>query len=136
MRLVSPAMRRKRAKLRQQTPIKQVRFRGKTARREKPRRYAPLYGSKRWRQLRQAKLSEHTICQCCGQRAATDVDHIEKHDGDWDRFHDFANLQSLCELCHRAKGRFERNLAVRFHDPHEGKPVLRFPVDMNGKPEV
>ena len=34
---------------------------------------------------------------------ATDVDHVEPHDGDWSKFIDPTNLQSLCHSCHSAK---------------------------------
>jgi len=58
-----------------------------------------LYNTKRWRRYRRMFLSEHPVCEECGH-AATDVDHIEDHMGDWDKFWDESNHQALCHSCH------------------------------------
>lgn len=42
-------------------------------------------------------VRDHYLCQRCA-RPATDVDHIVEGDD-----HSYANLQSLCGRCHRAK---------------------------------
>lgn len=42
-------------------------------------------------------VRDHYLCQRCGA-PATDVDHIIEGDD-----HGYANLQSLCAPCHRAK---------------------------------
>ncbi|MFA5379199.1 MAG: HNH endonuclease signature motif containing protein, partial [Dehalococcoidia bacterium] len=42
------------------------------------------------------------ICVMCG-RPATDVDHIEPHCGDYDKFWDESNLSALCHSCHSRK---------------------------------
>ena len=52
----------------------------------------------RWREVRDAYLQSHPICERCGQRAATLVHHIvRKGRGGSD---DPINLQALCSLCH------------------------------------
>jgi 5-methylcytosine-specific restriction protein A len=66
------------------------------------------YCSERWRTLRQAKLDKDPLCSVCLQRGilihATDVDHLEPHDGPGDpRFWDWANLDSKCHRCHSRK---------------------------------
>ena len=63
--------------------------------------------------LRPAQLLREPYCRECTRRyppddprhrtRATDVDHITPHRGDWDRFTDRGNLQSLCHRCHSRK---------------------------------
>lgn len=57
--------------------------------------------------LRPAQLLRQPFCRECarsGRRTrATDVDHIVDHKGDWQRFTDRGNLQSLCHSCHSRK---------------------------------
>lgn len=57
--------------------------------------------------LRPTQLLLEPFCRECAKHdrrtPATDVDHIEPHRGDWARFTDRANLQSLCHRCHSAK---------------------------------
>lgn len=51
-------------------------------------------------------LNEPWCCECAkrGIRTrATDVDHVEPHNGDWELFTDRSNLQSLCHSCHSRK---------------------------------
>ena len=73
--------------------------------------------SRRWRgwyslpiwtdNLRPAQLLREPWCRECARQdrrvRATDVDHIEPHNGDWEKFTDRSNLQSLCHSCHSAK---------------------------------
>jgi 5-methylcytosine-specific restriction protein A len=63
-----------------------------------------FYSSKRWRNIRAAKLNESPLCERCLAtekhiEAAVTVDHI---DGDIDNNTD-ENLQSLCLACHNRK---------------------------------
>ena len=57
--------------------------------------------------LRPAQLLRERWCRECARHGvrtrATDVDHIEPHNGDWEKFTDRSNLQSLCHICHSAK---------------------------------
>lgn len=57
--------------------------------------------------LRPAQLLREPFCRECARhgirRRATDVDHVVPHDGDWTKFTDRGNLQSLCHGCHSAK---------------------------------
>ena len=66
------------------------------------------YSLASWRRLRLAVLMEENFCRHCANNgrtvAATDVDHINGHDGPesvafWDR----ENLQALCHPCHSRK---------------------------------
>jgi 5-methylcytosine-specific restriction protein A len=62
------------------------------------------YG-KSWRALRLQVLTEEPLCRACNERelyvSATTVDHIvNKRNGGSD---DRANLQPLCDACHKAK---------------------------------
>ena len=65
--------------------------------------------------LRPKQLLKEPFCRECSRRAAreglsylarvraTDVDHIAPHRGEWSRFTDRTNLQSLCHSCHSRK---------------------------------
>ena len=57
--------------------------------------------------LRPAQLLREPFCRACAARGirtrATVVDHITPHRGDWARFIDRGNLQSLCKSCHDRK---------------------------------
>jgi len=52
-------------------------------------------------------LAEHPLCVKCEAEgrvtAATVVDHKEPHRGDYDRFWDESNWQSLCSYHHNLK---------------------------------
>jgi 5-methylcytosine-specific restriction protein A len=64
------------------------------------------YGSK-WRKARATHLEGEPLCRHCMARgkttAATEVDHITPHRGDWSLFWDRLNWQSLCKACHSRK---------------------------------
>ena len=66
-----------------------------------------MYGTNAWKDLRTAQLLREPFCRACARKGirtpATDVDHIQDHKGDWARFTDLDNLQSLCHRCHRRK---------------------------------
>lgn len=57
--------------------------------------------------LRPAQLLREPFCRECARRGirtpATNVDHVVDHKGDWARFTDRGNLQSLCHSCHSRK---------------------------------
>lgn len=57
--------------------------------------------------LRHQQLTKEPLCEDCLKRGhivpATDVDHKEAHNGDWDKFIDHENLRSLCKSCHSRK---------------------------------
>ena len=62
--------------------------------------------------LRPAQLLREPFCRECARRGirtrATVADHIAPHRGDWGKFTDPANLQSLCKSCHDRKTAQER----------------------------
>ena len=65
-------------------------------------RLAKMYKSRRWLNASRAYRRQHPYCVQClaeGVTNATDtcVDHINGHDGDWERFWDVdGNWQTLC----------------------------------------
>lgn len=76
------------------------------------------YSRRIWTErLRAEQLMLHPWCAACAargiRRRATDVDHIVPHDGDWQRFCDPANLQSLCHQCHSRKTMAESRAKAR-----------------------
>lgn len=61
--------------------------------------------------LRPQHLLAEPFCRACAARGdrvrATVVDHIQPHRGDWQRFTDPDNLQSLCKFHHDQKTALE-----------------------------
>ena len=61
-----------------------------------------------WRKIRSRYLKEHPICEYCGSRPATQVDHripLEEGGG-----HDDWNLAAACQACHNRKTGREKGL--------------------------
>lgn len=91
--------------------------------------YPHLYG-RTWRKARRIFLAEHPLCVMCTDEdrvsSATEVDHIEKHNGDPILFWDTKNWQGLCAFHHRSvKAQMERSGIVR------GSRVNGTPIDPN-----
>ena len=67
--------------------------------------------------LRPAQLLREPWCRECALRGlrvrATDVDHIVPFEGDWQKFTDRNNLQSLCHSCHGRKTAAESRAKMR-----------------------
>jgi 5-methylcytosine-specific restriction endonuclease McrA len=63
-----------------------------------------LYGTARWKRLREYQLSAEPLCRFCLDsnvvEVATVADHVIPHRGDEALFFDSSNLQSLCASCH------------------------------------
>ena len=57
-----------------------------------------LYGSTRWRRLRQLKLDISPLCSCGS--VATIVHHIRAADSTPELFWCLDNLESICATCH------------------------------------
>lgn len=70
--------------------------------------YRRWYSLDIWtKDLRPTQLLLEPFCRECARngvrRFATDVDHVKDHKGDWAKFIDRRNLQSLCHNCHGRK---------------------------------
>ena len=87
-----------------------------------------MYDSTRWRKARARHLYKHPLCALCRRQgvttAATVVDHIKPHDGDYDLFWDESNYQSLCKMCHNSAKRIKENKGV-----YPGCDLLGMPLD-------
>lgn len=63
-------------------------------------------------ELRPTQLLREPWCRECAKRGirtrATVVDHVDPHQGDWTKFIDRDNLQSLCKHCHDRKTALEQ----------------------------
>lgn len=75
-------------------------------------RFARLYNSRAWKRRRLWQLTQEPLCKFHLERgetvAATVADHIDRHNGDPDKFFN-GGLQSLCKACHdSAKQRAEK----------------------------
>ena len=69
------------------------------------------YASRTWLALRKlVMVRDAYLCKACGQSTgqSAHIDHIVPHGGDWQRFTDLSNLQTLCASCHSAKTVRER----------------------------
>lgn len=76
------------------------------------------YGLPVWTDdLRTTQLLKEPFCRVCAQAGhrvrATDVDHIVDHKGDWKKFTDRNNLESLCHSCHSRKTMRDRWQKIR-----------------------
>lgn len=68
----------------------------------------PLWQAIRARQLRREPLCVECMREGIYNVEATEVDHVEPHKGDWSKFIDDDNLQSLCKSHHSRKTAKER----------------------------
>jgi 5-methylcytosine-specific restriction protein A len=70
----------------------------------------------RWRKARREYLAAHPLCAECERggrvEAATVVDHIVPHRGDYELFWNERNWQSLCATHHQIKTNKERSQIV------------------------
>ena len=68
------------------------------------------------------QLLREPWCRECARRGihtrATVVDHIQPHRGNWTRFIDRDNLQSLCKSCHDRKTALEMAAEKRQNRGH------------------
>ncbi len=60
-----------------------------------------------WQKVRRMFLNRNPLCAECLKKGimtpATVVDHIELHKGEYEKFWNEDNMQSLCERCHNRK---------------------------------
>jgi 5-methylcytosine-specific restriction protein A len=86
-----------------------------------------MYDSVRWRKARKRHLDEHPLCVLCERQgittAATVVDHIKEHKGDYDLFWDAKNWQSLCASCHSGIKRTQDNYGYSQAADENGIPL-------------
>ena len=85
---------------------------------EDSRRWRRWYSLPVWTDdLRPEQLAREPFCRECAAHGlrvyATDVDHVVPHDGDWSKFIDPENLQSLCRSCHGRKTAAESRAKAR-----------------------
>ena len=63
-----------------------------------------MYNTSQWRKLRKQKITEQTFCSKCGASKEMSILHVHHRIpplGDDSVFFDYANLDVLCEKCHR-----------------------------------
>jgi 5-methylcytosine-specific restriction protein A len=82
--------------------------RDRDQRSEESKAWRWMYSTDAWKlDLRPGQLLREPFCRECARQGkqvrATDVDHIVDHKGDWARFTDCSNLESLCHSCHSRK---------------------------------
>jgi 5-methylcytosine-specific restriction enzyme A len=88
------------------------------------RRWRTWFSMAIWRSIRRQQLLREPLCRTCFTaghvKAATEVDHIVEHGGDWNAFITGA-LQPLCGDCHRRKSSLSHRKSQGF-DEH-GEPL-------------
>ena len=89
-----------------------------------------MYDTVRWRKARKRHLDEYPLCVLCDRQgittAASIVDHIQEHKGDYDLFWDANNWQSLCASCHSGIKRMQENYGYS-----QAADVDGIPLDVN-----
>jgi 5-methylcytosine-specific restriction enzyme A len=69
----------------------------------------PWFKSPIWKAIKRHRLVQEPNCRRCAQEGysvtATHVDHVEPHQGQWSRFMEHANTQSLRSRHHQAQRR-------------------------------
>jgi 5-methylcytosine-specific restriction endonuclease McrA len=72
-------------------------------------RRTDVYYNAHWRKARLRFLKSHPLCTECQRHgylvAATEVDHVIEHKGDYELFWDTTNWQALCHMHHSQKTR-------------------------------
>lgn len=84
------------------------------------------YNTAAWLRRRSLQLKFEPLCKICLDRdkttPATIVDHVEPHQGDWNKFR-LGALQSLCKRCHdQCKQRIDRR-GYSFDVGNDGWPT-------------
>ncbi|RMF02552.1 MAG: HNH endonuclease [Alphaproteobacteria bacterium] len=91
------------------------------------KKHQHLYNSRTWKRLRRLRLATDPLCAYCRKqgvtRAATVVDHIKPHRGDWALFADPSNTQSLCKHCHDSIKQSEERLGYSRQIGPDGWPI-------------
>lgn len=76
----------------------------------------PFYNTRTWKHLRKVKLITDPMCEYCGKRPATEVDHVQAITSGGDPI-SMDNLRSACHQCHSRKTlyveRFGREMPVK-----------------------
>jgi 5-methylcytosine-specific restriction protein A len=94
---------------------------------KKERRF---YDSVRWRKAAKWFLAENPLCVLCAvigrTTGATTVDHIEPHRGDYNKFWDVNNWQSVCKTCHENAKKMQE-----IHGYSQASDGSGMPVDSN-----
>ena len=76
-------------------------------------KHQKLYSNARWRKLRLMQVRRYPLCVGCLEHGitttATEVDHIQPHEGNLRLMYDVNNLQSMCKPCHSRKTMKENN---------------------------
>jgi 5-methylcytosine-specific restriction enzyme A len=100
------------------------------------RSWQHFYDTGFWHRRRKLLLTRHPLCKFCLDRGvvtvATVADHVERHNGDWNKFV-LGKLQSLCADCHNSS---KRLIEIRGYDKavgDDGWPVdPRHPANKRG----
>ncbi|MBN9079656.1 MAG: hypothetical protein BGN87_18400 [Rhizobiales bacterium 65-79] len=70
------------------------------------------YKTARWQARREAQLRAYPLCALCEKAGtltpANVADHVDRHNGDYDRFW-YGKMQSLCAPCHSSEKQRQEN---------------------------
>lgn len=80
---------------------------------QRPKGSDSIYSSPIWVRSSQAFRRRHPLCAICLKKGeytpSEEVDHIEPHRGDLEKFWSTSNWQALCKPCHSSKTQKEIN---------------------------
>ena len=63
----------------------------------------PVYGTKRWKELRQQVLAEEPVCHWCKRKPSTQADHVIELDAGSDPY-DRTLIVGSCASCNARRG--------------------------------
>lgn len=97
------------------------------ARKPKPKEERRWYDTVRWRKVSRRFLAANPLCVLCERigrdTPATVVDHVEKHQGDYDKFWSEDNWQGLCAPCHSAAKKMQEHYGYSQAAGVSGLPI-------------
>lgn len=75
-----------------------------------------------WEKLRRVYITQHPVCEVCGQAPAEDVDHIMPIDVRPELRLVESNLQAICRPCHNRKTKREDPVVRERHGTTRSRP--------------
>jgi 5-methylcytosine-specific restriction protein A len=85
-----------------------------------------LYGTQRWKRLRQRQLADHPLCKKCLEKGivepATVCDHVTPHRGSVIQFW-FGPFDSLCKPCHDGTKQQQERSGYSTDVGRDGMPI-------------
>ena len=72
----------------------------------------PVYGTKRWKELRAQVIQDEPVCHWCRRQPSSQADHVTELDQGGDPY-DRANIVGSCASCNARRGAIYVNKKLR-----------------------